>query len=81
MRVSALLLQGYLPVDYRCMTKSAISQYPQAPQIRETTRKGLEKLLTSVFTAVALPIWTLIEKDGTKPKPSVTSFSASLDLL
>lgn len=32
-----------------------------------------------VFTAVAVPIMILIEKDGVKPMPSVTSFSASAE--
>lgn len=40
-----------------------------------------DRLLTMVFTAVALFMIILIEKDGVKLKPSVTTFSASLDFL
>ena len=39
-----------------------------------------EKVLTILFTAVAVPIWMEIENEGVKPKPSVTSFSASLGI-
>ena len=46
----------------------------------EGKKQGLKRLLTIVFTAVAVPIMTLIEKDGVKPMPSVTSFSASLNI-
>ena len=46
----------------------------------EGKNRGLRRLLTIVFTAVAVPIMILIEKDGVKPMPSVTSFSASLNI-
>ena len=47
----------------------------------EGKTQRLKRLLTIVFTAVAVPIMILIEKDGVKPMPSVTSFSASLNIL
>ena len=46
------------------------------------TKQGLERLLTTVFTVVAVPIVIEIEKVGIKAKPKSTSLKrsgASLD--